>query len=79
MLISLQPNVRLTSNQAVFFSLSVVLRSIKKMDQFGPWRDPGGSVIGKGPQNQSRRVKFRIHFGVHEVHKGSLNLGEVQQ
>ena len=46
MIISLQPNVRLTSNQAVFLK-SVVLRSIKN-DQLGPWRDPGGSFIDKG-------------------------------
>ena len=30
-------------------SLSVVLRSIKKIYQFGPWRDPGGPLIGMGP------------------------------
>ena len=41
MLISLQPNVRLTSNQAVSLSLSVVLRSIKNRSIWtleGPWR-----------------------------------------
>ena len=47
LIIALQPDVQLTSNQAVFLSLSVVLRSI--IDQFGPWRDPGGPLIGKGP------------------------------
>ena len=40
MLISLQPNVRLTSSQAVFLSLSIVMRSIKKKGPFGPWRSP---------------------------------------
>ena len=58
MLISLQPNVRLTSNKAVFLSLSVVLRSMKKIDQFGPWRDPGVPFIGKGPP-KSCSMMFR--------------------
>ena len=66
MIISLEPNVRLTSNQAVFSSLSIVSRSIKKNDQFGPWRDPGGSLSAWAPQNQPRRVHFRVHLGVHE-------------
>ena len=25
------------------------LEVYKKIDQFGPWRDPGGPLIGKGP------------------------------
>ena len=38
----------LFQNQAVILSLSVVLRTIKKIDH-GPWRDHGGPLIGKGP------------------------------
>ena len=45
MIIFLQPNVRLTSNQAVFLSLSIVLRSIKKMINL----DIRGPLISKGP------------------------------
>ena len=67
--ISLQLNVRLTSNQAVFISLSVVLRSIKKLINL----DLGGTLEGllsaRFPQNQSCRANFRVHLGVHE---GSL-------
>ena len=59
-------NVRLTSNQAVFLSLSVVLRSIKKLINL----DLGGTLEGllsaRVPQNQPRRVNFRVHLGVHE-------------
>ena len=40
--ISLEPNVGLTSNQAVNSSLSIVSSSQKKIDQFRPWKDPGG-------------------------------------
>ena len=41
-LIPLEPNVGLTSNQAVNSSLFVVLWSLKKIDQFGPFEDHGG-------------------------------------
>ena len=76
MLISLQPNVRLTSNQAVFLSLSVVLRSIKKIINLDLGGTLEGLISARVLQNQPRRVNFRVNLGVHE---GSLNLGEVQQ
>ena len=47
-----------TSNQAVLLSLSVVLRSIKNIDQFGPWRDPVGPLIGKGPPISPSQGQF---------------------
>ena len=48
-IISLEPNVGLTSDQAVNSSFSVVQRSIKKIDQFGPSKDPGGPFFVDGP------------------------------
>ena len=45
MLIPLEPKVRLTSEQPVNLSLSVVLRSITKIHQFGPSNDPGGPFL----------------------------------
>ena len=29
------------------------LEVYKRIDQFGPWRDPGGLFIGKGPQKSA--------------------------
>ena len=48
-IIALEPNVGSTSDQAVNSSLSVVPRSKKKIDQFGPWKDHGGSFQCTGP------------------------------
>ena len=55
--ISLQPNVQLTSNQAVFLSLSVVLRSIKRLINLGvggTWR----SFVGKGTPKSALQGEF---------------------
>ena len=30
----------------------------KKIDQFGPWRDPGASFIGKGPPKSASQGQF---------------------
>ena len=32
------------------------LEVYKKIDQFGPWRDPGGPSIGKGPPISAPRL-----------------------
>ena len=69
------PDVRLTSNQALFSSLFVVLRSIKKIDQFGPWRDPGGPLIDQGPPIPASHLGSTL--GSMKAHEGSLDLGEV--
>ena len=74
MIISLQPNVRLTSNQAVFLSLSVVLRSLNKLINL----DPGGALEGllsaRVPQHRPRRVNFSVHLGVHEGTTMTINI-----
>ena len=53
-------------NHAVILSLSIVLRSIKKLINL----DLGGTLEGllsaRVPQNQPRRVNFRVHLEVHE-------------
>ena len=34
------------------------LEVYKKIDQFGPWRDPGGPLIGKGPPISASQGQF---------------------
>ena len=36
----------------------VRLEVYKKIDQFGPWRDPGGPKIGKGPSISASQGQF---------------------
>ena len=39
----------MTSNQAVNLSFKLSRGPSKKIDQFGPWRGPGGPFFTKGP------------------------------
>ena len=57
--ISLEPNVVFTSNQAVLFVCC--LEIYLKKYQFGPC--PGGPFLTKGPQNSASQGPFRGSFG----------------
>ena len=80
MVISLQPNVRLTSNQAVFLSLSVVLRSMKENLSIWTMEGPWWVFYRQGsPKSSIAGSILESIWGSMKVHEGSLNLGEVQQ
>ena len=57
-IIAPEPNVGLTSDQSVNSSWSVVQRSIKKIDQFGPSKDPGGPFFMEGPLELASQDPF---------------------
>ena len=53
-----EPNVGLTSSQAVNLNFYAVFRSIWKIDQYGPWRDSGGPFLGKGSLKSASEGQF---------------------
>ena len=57
-IITLEPNVGLISNQAVNSIYSVVQRSIKLNDKFGPSKKPGGPFFMEGPLELASQDPF---------------------
>ena len=79
-IISLRPNVRLTSNKAVFSSLSFVLRSINKKISIWTLEGPWKAFDRQGSPNISLAGSIlRAIWGSMKVPEVSLSLGEVQQ